>query len=147
MAVYQLGNVYYKKISLTSAEVKALVASPKELVATPGSGFIVKYHSADLKLNYGGTNVFTEAGDNFQIGYNDGAVQVSNTIETTGFIDQAADQWITSTANYDITDTSANLENKNLALKNIGGGGGEIAGNAGADNTLDVHLWYSIVEA
>ena len=143
MAVYQLGNIYYKKVSLTSAEVKALRATQKELVAAPGAGFMLVYDKAILKLNYG-SNVFTEAGDNLAVSYDDDSIQISQTIETTGFIDQAANQTINSLPNYDITDTAANLENKNLALDNIGGA--EIAGNAANDNTLDVHIWYSVVE-
>src|SRR3954462_11707948 len=77
-------------VTLTNAEIKALRATPKTLVAAPGAGKMLEFVSAQLKL-VAGANVLTESTANLAVKYTDGSgAAVSQTIECTGFIDQAA---------------------------------------------------------
>jgi len=132
------------EVSLTSAQVKALETTQITLVAAPGAGKAIKFLGAQLKLVYGGTNAFTEAGDNLGIKYTDDTgVQVSNTIETTGFIDQTASTYTNAEPATDAIVAATAAENQALVLDNLGSA---IAGNAGADNTLEVSVLYRVVE-
>ena len=61
---------------ITSAQVKAIRATPIAVVPAPGAGKVLEFISALLQLNYG-TNAFTGA-QNFALKYKDGAsAQVS----------------------------------------------------------------------
>lgn len=132
------------KVSLTNAEIKALRASPKELVPAPGADKIIFPISGFLKLN-AGTNVLTESADNLAIEWDGGdAAACSQTIESTGFIDQSADTITSFMGKIDAIDAYADVANKNIALANTGDG--EIAGNAAEDATLDVYLFYQVVD-
>lgn len=138
------GIMSYATVSLTSAQVKALAATPIQLVAAPGAGKVVKLMGAQLKLVYGGTNAFTEAGDNLVINYTNAAgVAVSQVIEMTGFIDQTASMYTNAEPAINAIVTAAASENQALVLWN---NNAEIAGNAANDNTLEVSIAYRIVE-
>lgn len=131
-------------VSITSAQVKALETTQITLVAAPGAGKMIKFLGASLKLVYGGNNAFTESGDNLGIKYtDDSGVQVSNTIETTGFIDQTADTYTNAEPATDAIVAAAAAENQALVLDNLGSA---IAGNAADDNTLEVSVLYRVVE-
>lgn len=133
----------YRDHVITSAEVKALRATPAVLVTAPGAGYFLEFVSAFLMLDYGGTNVFTESTYNLAVRYTNttGAI-VSQTIETTGFIDQSADTYTCGLPKIDAIVTAANIVNAALVLHNTAGA--EIAGNAGADNVLRVRTFYAI---
>lgn len=129
------------EVSLTSAQVKAVRATPITLVPAPGVGKVLEFMSASLFLDYGGTNVFTESTANLAIKYTDGSgVAVSQTIESTGFIDQSADTLTNARPALDAIVAKSGAENKALVLHNIGAG--EIAGNAANDNVLRVRIAY-----
>ncbi len=137
------GIVSYATVSLTSAQVKALETTQITLVAAPGAGKMIQFESATLKLVYGGTNAFTEGGDNLAIKYtDDSGVAVSQTIEMTGFIDQTASMYTNAEPAIDAIVTAAAAENAPLVLDNLGSA---IAGNAANDNTLEVSVAYRIV--
>lgn len=137
----QGSNLHTASVTLTNAEIKALAASPKELVAAPGAGKLLEFVSAMLILT-AGTEVLTEADDNLAIEYDDGsAVAASGTIEATGFIDQAADTVTNALPAADAIDASADIVNKNLALVNLAD---EFAGNATADATMEVIITYRV---
>lgn len=130
-------------VTMTSAEVKALATTPIQLVAAPAAGSALIFEGAVLKLTYGGTNVFTEAGDNLGIKYTDASgVQVSDTIESTGFIDQAASTYTSAVAVKDAIVAATGAEAQALVLDNLGS---DFAGNAGDDNTLTVSVLYRVV--
>lgn len=130
-------------VSITSAQVKALETTQITLVAAPGAGKMLKFMGAVLKLDYG-SNVFAEAGDNLGIKYtNASGVQVSNTIETTGFIDQSADTYTNAEPATDVIVAASACENKALVLDNLGSA---ITGNAANDSTLEVSVQYRVVE-
>lgn len=134
--------VRYAEVSLTSAQVKALRATPQTLVAAPGAGKVLEFLSAVLFLDYGGSNVFTETADNLAIYFAGETVGVSEAIETTGFLDQNADMLIEVRPTSSAAKTKTATENKALTLKNAGDG--EIAGNAANDNVLRVKVAYRV---
>ena len=137
-------QIVYADVTLTSAQVKALAATQIELVAAPGAGKVLMFHGALLKLDYGGSNAFTESSITFGIKYtDDSGVQVCTAIEATGFIDQTADTYTNAVPSADAIVAATGAENKALVLDNLGGG--EVAGNAANDNTLVVRVYYSVV--
>lgn len=130
-------------VTLTNAEIKALRATPKTLVAAPGSGKCLQFVSALIKLT-AGTNVLTESTANLAVKYTDGSgAQVSETIESTNFIDQAADTYTTARSKTDAIVAATGCVNKALVLHNLGTG--EIAGNAAADATLKLWVQYRVI--
>lgn len=132
----------YTTVVVTNAQLKALRATPKTLVAAPGAGKLIEFISAVL-VNSGGTNAITETADNMGVKYNDGSgVQVSQDIEATGFIDQTAKTITSALRKVDSIVASASALNKALVLHNTGDG--EYGGNAAADVTLTVYLSYRI---
>ena len=125
-------------VTLTSANVQALRATPFTLVAAPAAGYYLELVSATLILDYS-TDVFTESADNLVIEYASG-VDATAAIETTGFIDQAADQVAYIRGATIVTATAANLSANALRLFNTGDG--EIAGNASGLSELTVVVTY-----
>lgn len=131
-------------VTLTSAQIKALRATPITLVPAPKTGYVNVLVQACLKLKYGGTNVFTETADNLAIRFTDGSgAIVSQTIETTGFIDQSANTETSCLPKIDAIVASSASAGAPLVLHNTGDG--EIAGNAGNDNQLQVVVIYKQV--
>ncbi len=103
---------------------------------------MLEFISAVLQLK-AGTNVLTEATSNLAVKYKDGTgVQVSQTVETTGFIDQAADTVTYGIQKLDPIVARTNIENQPLVLHNLGAG--EIAGNAANDARLAVKVLYRV---
>ena len=131
-------------VVLTAVQVKALRATPITLVAAPGAGKAIFLQSAILKLNYG-SEVFAETTDNLAIKLTDGSgAEVSQTIESTGFIDQAADTYTTAFGKIDAIATAVAMENAVIVIHNTGDG--EITGNASDDSTVSVRVFYRVVE-
>lgn len=125
-------------VTLTSAQVKALKATPITLVAAPGADKAVVPVAVNIVVNYGGTNAFTESADDFSIGYAAGA-EIKE-IESTGFIDQTNDEWRYIT--FEHAETFIPEENVAVVITNLDD---EIAGNAAGDNSVLVELFYRIV--
>jgi len=139
----QAGGVQYTEIALTNAQIKALRATPITLVAAPGAGRVLEFISAVLLLDYGGTNAFTETADNLAVKYNNGSgAAASETIETTGWIDQTADTMTIAVARNDQIVAKSGCENLPLVLHNTGDG--EIGGNAANDNVIRVKVAFRI---
>jgi hypothetical protein len=127
---------------LTSAQAKALRATPITVVPAPGAGKSLEFVSAILQLNYGGTNAFTGP-QNLAIRYKDGAnAQVSQNVTGTGFIDQTTDMVTNASPKVDGIATRAIAENQPLVLHNIGAA--EITGNVAGDNLLHVKVLYRV---
>jgi len=79
------------QLSLTPAQAKALRATPQTLVAAPGEGYALQLLGGTVIYDY--TAVFTETADNLVVRYANGSgAAASAVIETTGFLDQTADQ-------------------------------------------------------
>jgi hypothetical protein len=128
-------------VAVTNSQLKALRAAPLALVAAPGSGKFIEFVSATIAMNYG-SNVLSESTDNLVIQYHTSGLDASAAIETTGFLDQAADMIATVHAT-DIAGAAA-TSFTNLALELFNSGDGEIAGNAGNDTTLIIKITYRI---
>ena len=129
-------------VTLSNADIKALRASPKELVATPGAGKFVELVSAILILNYG-SEILTESVDNLVIQYGTSGDDITAAIEMTGFIDQAADTiMIVGPANPLVANAATDMVNNAITLFNTGDG--EFAGNASNDTTMIVKVTYRI---
>lgn len=81
-------------VTVTTGELLALHATPVVLVAAPGLGKALILVDAQLMLDYATTAYDgVAAGEDLEIRYTDGSGQLVATIETTGFIDQAADAY------------------------------------------------------
>jgi hypothetical protein len=135
-------DLRYADVLLSNADIKALRATPKTLVPAPGANKMLEFLSAVVMLK-AGTNVLAEATANLAVRYKDGSsVQVSQTIETTGFIDQAADQITYGLAKLDPITARTVAENQPLVLHNLGAG--EFTGNAANDALLKVKVAYRV---
>lgn len=134
---------YNTQVRVSNAQLKALRATPKVLIAAPGAGKFIQLVSAVLILNYG-SNVLTESVDNLVIEYTTSGTNATAEIEMTGFIDATADTMALIDTASDVTSAAANVVNKSLQLFNVGDG--EFGGNAGADTELLVRISYRIHE-
>lgn len=113
-----MGKDFYKEVSLTAAEMLALRATPKTLVAAPGAGRFLEFLGAVFIYDYAAA--FTESADNLAIRYTDGSgAIVSTTLETTGLLDATSDQVRTFKP---ITTDVTPVANSPLVLHNTGDG-------------------------
>lgn len=94
-----LDGVYYEitqrvaDVTVTSAQLLALNATPKTLVAAPGAGKALILERAILFMDYNSTAYDGIAsGEDLAIRYTNGSGTVLATCETTGFLDQTSDQ-------------------------------------------------------
>ena len=115
-------TIQYAETSHTAAQTRALRATPRELVPAPGAGKYIEFLSAQLFLDYSGA-AMSEDSDNLAVKFDSGSGEaVSETIETTGFIDQTADT-VTNAVNKKDTIVAASASvNKKLVLHNTGSG-------------------------
>ena len=79
-------------VTVSSAELLALHATPKSLVAAPGAGYALALDSAILFVDYNSAAYAGIAGaEDLEIRYTNGSGALLATIETTGFLDATAD--------------------------------------------------------
>lgn len=134
--------IRYEYGTITNAEIKALRATPKTLVAAVSGGKMIELISALFFLDYG-SNVLTESADNMEIYYSDGTTAAASaTIEATNFIDAAADTMYHVYGKTLGILAKTVIDGKGLILKNTGDG--EYAGNAGADTVIRYKCVYRI---
>lgn len=137
-------------ITLTNAQVKALHATPIQVVAAPGSGKLLLPFMFQVQLNYGGNNAFTNTGNGrMSLFYN-------NTSGPLGAIDIPA-PFVTQTASQIFFAAGESISNNlgasfaasstftNQALVISQDSATEFAGNAANDNTIDLTVWYMTV--
>jgi hypothetical protein len=123
-------------VSLTNAQVLALRATPITLVAAPGAGKANLFERVTIEFDY--TGAYTESTDNMAVKYTNGSgVAVSDTIESTGFVDASADAVITAGA------AASPLVTANAALVLHNTGDGEFGGGNAA-NVWRVTTWYRV---
>jgi hypothetical protein len=110
--------VNYVEVAITAAQMKALRATPKPLVAAPGTGYVLEFISALFIYDY--TAAFTESADDIAVKYTDGSgATASTTLDATGLLDATSDQIRTLKAiSTDITPVA----NAALVLHNTGDG-------------------------
>ncbi|MDO8932577.1 MAG: hypothetical protein Q7U97_09305 [Rhodocyclaceae bacterium] len=81
-------------ITVSTAELLALNATPKTLVAAPGAGMAVIPVDVQLMLDFNSAAYNgIAAGEDLEIRYTNGAGQLVATVETTGFLDAVADAY------------------------------------------------------
>lgn len=130
------------KVTLSSALIKTLRATPQVLVPAPGVGKYIELVSVRLRL-IAGTNVLTESTANLAVKLTNGSgAAVSQTVETTGFIDQAANTLTNGLPKIDAIATQAASVNAPLVLHNLGAA--EYGGNAANDAQLEVLTTYRV---
>ncbi len=79
-------------VTVSSAELLALNATPKTLVAAPGAGKALVLVAAELWLDYATTAYGgIAAGEDLAVKYTDASGATLATVETTGFLDATAD--------------------------------------------------------
>ncbi len=132
-----------KTINIAGAGCKTLNATPVELIAAPGADLLIEFLGCVIAYDYG-SEVLTESADNLDIEYDGGTgAKVAATIESTGFIDQSADQIaVIPPAVVAGTNTAAANVNKNLVLLS---NEGDFGGNASADCQLTIAISYRII--
>jgi len=129
-------------VELSNADIKALRATPKVLVAAPGADKFIELVSLTLVLDYG-SEVLTESTDDLVVEYGTSDDDVTAAIEMTGFIDQAADTiMIVGVSNPLAANAAADMLNNTIELFNTGDG--EFGGNATADTTMTIHVAYRV---
>lgn len=134
-------TVQVASVTVSSSELLALATTPKELVAAPGADKFIQFLGAQLVLDYN-SSAYTESGDNLGIKYTDAAgVQVSATIESTGFIDQTADTITNAIPAADAIVAATGAVNQALVLDNLG------SNFAAGDSPVDVNVLYRVVTA
>jgi hypothetical protein len=112
----------YAEVAISSSEILALRATPKTLVAAPGAGLLLEFLSILLLLDATAT-AYVESSANLGVKYTNGSgVQVSDTIEATGFITQTTDTITTGQAKTDAIVAKSGCENQALVLHNLGAG-------------------------
>lgn len=81
------------KIVITSAELLALNATPKTLVAAPGAGKLLVFDEAVVYKPAGTAYAGIAAGEDLAVCYrNLSGAQVNTSLETVGFLDQTTAQ-------------------------------------------------------
>lgn len=111
-------TVQMAEVAITAAEMLALRATPKTLVAAPGAGYVLEFISATAIYDY--SAVFTETSDDLVVRFTDGSGAIaSTTLDTTGFLDQTSDQIRTHKA---ISTDLTPVANSPLVLHNSGNG-------------------------
>lgn len=86
-------ELMYRDVTVTSAEILALNATPKTLVPAPGAGKVLVFEGAVVALDYGSAAYAgIAAGEDLSIKYENGSGLEVAQCEATGFLDQTADQ-------------------------------------------------------
>lgn len=126
----------FTDIQVTNAEMLAIRATPKTLVAAPGASKAVIVHRAHF-VHSGAAGAYTETADNLVVEYAGGGdIMV---IEATGFLDQASVIAQTQAPAAVVT------EEANVAVQLKNNGDGEFGGGNAA-TTFSIRLWYSVVD-
>ena len=130
-----------QRIVVTAAQVNALRATPKVLIAARGTGRLIQLLESTLEIVPGAT-AWTESTDNLAVRYTDGSgVIVSQAIEMTSFITRTARGFTSIQPVVDgIVAHDASL-NQALVLHNTGDGEFGNSGNGRLVVWLAYRVW------
>lgn len=109
-------------VTVTSAELLALAATPKTIVAAPGADKVARFRGIESFLDFNTTAyTITNAGDDLSVRYTNGAgAIVSQTIQAQGFLDATEDAYMQGEAIIQQVGDLADFANQALVLDNIG---------------------------
>lgn len=134
-----LTKLYTEDVTISSAHLLALNATPQTLVAAPDSGTALIFLGAVLFLDYGTTAYDgIAAGEDLKIRYTNGSGAIVASIETTGFLDATADavRYVYPISTDAITPVAASALVLHLAS-------GEVATG---DSVLKLRIYYRIID-
>lgn len=135
--------IRYADVSLTNAQLKALRATPIELVPAPGAGKFIEFVSAVPFLDYGSSALTRPGGDeDLVVRYENGTGPVASEASLATFITATADSTQTLSRAVAAVLARTSVENKALVLHNDGSQ--EFGGNAGNDTVLRVKVAYRV---
>ena len=132
-------SLNYVEVTIPSASVLTLRATPVTIVAAPGASNVVLPVYGGIFLTYNSV-AYTESTANLALKWTNGSgAQVSQTVEMTGFIDQTASMTTNIMGKIDCIAAQASASvNQPLVLHNLGAAE---FGNSG-NSALVVKLWY-----
>ena len=137
------GGFSYVTVTLTSAQIKALHATPITIIPAPAAGQMILVNQTLSQLNYGGSNAFVNAGSqNISLYYgNSTGSRASNPIMIYAQIVATSNQisasvGVANGASTGILATAIVASQQSTT---------EISGNAANDNTIKVDVWYQII--
>src|SRR5258708_4039397 len=136
-------SLFYTSLTLTSAQIKALHATPVQMIAAPGAGKVIcLVGPLYAKFTYGGSNVFVAgASQVIKLYYatnNSAGSPISNAI-----IVSSASTYSIVAAQAFAGAALANLENQPINAYNDVAT--EITGNAANNNTITLSAMYYIM--
>lgn len=128
----------YKKVTLTANQIKALRATPVELVAAPGAGYVLIPVHCHARFNHV-TTEYTVPGDgnmSVQVGDNALSFEIVDDILTTG-AERFATVDTTGANMLDVINAIADVENQAITIRNLATDEFTLG-----DGTLDVILHF-----
>ncbi len=133
--------------TLTNAQIKALHATPIQIISAPGVGSVIRIITGVGKMVYGGTNVFTAAASqtiNLYFGAGTTSIWVVPLL-TNAMIVASATQIssITPTSVAFATTVNSTIDNQPVYLYNPIAT--EITGNAANNNTVNWSISYQVI--
>ena len=137
------GGFSYVTVTLTSAQIKALHATPITIIPAPAAGQMILVNQAVGQLNYGGSNAFVNAGgQNISLYFGNSTNSLaSNPLMTYAQIVATSNQ-IAAPAGVANGPSTSILATAIVASQPSAT---EISGNAANDNTIKVDVWYQII--
>ncbi len=133
--------------SLTNAQIKALHATPIQVIAAPGSGSVIRVISGVGKMVYGGTNVFTAAASQtiaLYFGAGTTSLWVAPML-TNAMIVASATQIASITPTSLAFGSTVNSVIDNQAVYLYNPIATEITGNAANNNTVNWSISYQVI--
>lgn len=131
-------------VTVSSAELLALNATPKLIIAAPGANRTIVPRRVAIFKVAGTAYAGIAAGEDLVLKYtNTSGAQCSGVIETTGFLDQATDQTRVAHAPSSTGSTASDYSPANDANVVLHLLVGEITTGTSA---LQVRVWYDIIQ-
>lgn len=135
------GRIFHRRVTITSALLLALNATPQTIVPAPGAGFANIFEGAMIHKAAGTAYAGIAAGEDLSVKYTDGSGLEQGECETTGFLDQATDQvrWMKPHTAASGISSITPVANAVLVMQLLSG---EITtGNS----DLDIEVYYRVV--